>query len=142
MSDDPYNLERFAAAQEPIFDTALAELRAGDKRSHWMWFIFPQLRGLGHSPTAHFYGIASLDEARAYLRHDLLGFRLTLCAKTVLEGQALSSHEIFGSPDDFKFKSSMTLFEAAAPKEDVFGRALDRLWSGRRDERTLQMIRS
>jgi uncharacterized protein (DUF1810 family) len=140
MSDDPFNLERFVAAQQPVFDTALAELKAGSKRSHWMWFVFPQLRGLGHSPTAQFYGIASLDEARAYLQHDVLGSRLTLCTQTVLESQGHSLHEIFGSPDDLKFRSSMTLFEAAAPEEDVFGRALDRMCSGKRDERTLHFV--
>ncbi len=107
-----------------------------------MWFVFPQLGGLGHSPKAQFYGIASVDEARAYLQHDLLGSRLTLSTQTVLEGQSHSLREIFSSPDDLKFRSSMTLFEAAAPKEDVFGRALDCFCSGRRDERTLQLVRS
>ena len=142
MSDDPYNLERFAAAQEPIFDIALAELKAGKKRGHWMWFVFPQLRGLGHSLTAQFYGIASVDEARAYFQHDVLGSRLTLCTQTVLEAQAHSLNEIFGSPDDLKFQSSMTLFEAAAPEEDVFARALDGMCSGKRDERTLYFLKT
>lgn len=142
MTDDPYNLQRFVVAQEPIFDITLAELNAGNKRGHWMWFVFPQLRGLGHSPTTQFYGIASVDEARAYLQHNVLGPRLTLCTKTALEGQAQSLHDIFSSPDDLKFRSSMTLFEAAAPKEDIFGQALDRLCSGRRDERTLYLIKT
>ncbi|HEV7415191.1 MAG TPA: DUF1810 domain-containing protein, partial [Tianweitania sediminis] len=108
MADDPYNLKRFVAAQEPVFDIALAELKEGKKRGHWMWFVFPQLRGLGYSPTAQFYGIASVDEARAYLQDDVLGSRLTLCTQTVLEGQAQSLIDIFGSPDDLKFRSSMT----------------------------------
>jgi uncharacterized protein (DUF1810 family) len=142
MADDPYNLKRFVAAQEPVFDIALAELKEGKKRGHWMWFVFPQLRGLGYSPTAQFYGIASVDEARAYLQDDVLGSRLTLCTQTVLEGQAQSLIDIFGSPDDLKFRSSMTLFEAADPKEDLFGRALDGLCSGNRDERTLNLVKS
>ncbi|MCG6115660.1 MAG: DUF1810 domain-containing protein [Mesorhizobium sp.] len=142
MTDDPYNLNRFITAQEPVFDIALTELKAGNKRGHWMWFVFPQLRGLGHSPTAQFYGVVSVDEARAYLQHDVLGSRLSLCTQTVLEGQAQSLHDIFGSPDDLKFRSSMILFEAAAPKEDIFGRALDGLCSGKRDERTLYLVKS
>lgn len=140
MSVDPFNLDRFVAAQEPIFDTVLAELKAARKRSHWMWFVFPQLRGLGRSPTAQFYGIVSLEEARAYLKHQALGPRLTLCTRTVLESGGRSLHEIFGSPDDLKFRSSMTLFEAAASDDDVFGRALDRLCGGGRDDATLRLI--
>ena len=137
---DPFDLQRFVTAQAPVFDTALAELKAGRKRSHWMRFIFPQLRGLGHSSTAQFYGIASLDEARAYLQHDVLGPRLTLCTRTVLESEGRSLQAIFGSPDDLKFRSSMTLFEAARPDEDAFGRALDHFCSGKRDERTLRLV--
>jgi len=141
MTADPFDLDRFVTAQAPVFDAALAELQAGRKRSHWMWFIFPQLRGLGFSATAQFYGVASLDEARAYLAHSLLGPRLTLCALTVLEGPARSLHDLFGSPDDMKFASSMTLFEAAAPREErVFGSALDRWCAGERDARTLQLL--
>lgn len=142
MNDDTYNLERFVTAQEPVFDIVLAELKESNKRSHWMWFVFPQLRGLGRSPAAQFYGIASVDEARAYLQHDVLGSRLTLCTQTVVNSQAQSLIEIFGSPDDIKFRSSMTLFEAAAPKEDVFRRALDSLCAGKRDEQTLNLIKS
>jgi uncharacterized protein (DUF1810 family) len=141
MSDyDPFHLNRFVAAQEPVFDTAMAELKAGSKRSHWMWFIFPQLRGLGHSRMAQFYGIASLNEARAYLKHEVLGSRLILCTETVPIRQGHSLQDIFGAPDDLKFRSSMTLFEAAAPAEVVFSRALDCLCSGKRDERTLGAI--
>lgn len=106
-----------------------------------MWFIFPQLRGLGHSPTAQFYGIGSLDEARAYLAHVLLGPRLTLCTRAVLECAGGSLHDIFGRPDDLKFRSSMTLFEAAAPPEDrVFGAAIDRWCAGERDARTRRLV--
>lgn len=143
MTADPFDLGRFVTAQAPVFDAALTELKAGRKRSHWMWFIFPQLRGLGHSSTAQFYGIGSLDEARAYLAHPLLGPRLTLCARTVLESAAPSLHDIFGSPDDMKFGSCMTLFEAAAPPEEkVFGAAIDRWCAGQRDARTLQLLSS
>src|SRR5215217_7993425 len=112
---DPFNLERFVTAQARVFSAALDELKASRKRSHWMWFIFPQLRGLGHSPMAHFYGIASLEEARTYLAHPLLGPRLDQCTRAVLESNALSLQEIFGSPDDMKFRSSMTLFCLASP---------------------------
>jgi uncharacterized protein (DUF1810 family) len=101
---DPFDLERFVTAQEPVFGRVLGELQAGRKRSHWMWFVFPQLRGLGRSPMADRYGIGSLAEARAYLAHPVLGPRLDLCARTVLESEAASLHAIFGSPDDMKFR--------------------------------------
>jgi uncharacterized protein (DUF1810 family) len=142
---DPFNLERFVAAQQPVFATALAELQAGRKRTHWMWFIFPQLRGLGRSATAIFYGIASLDEARAYLAHKLLGPKLERCTNAVLGVEGRSLHEIFGSPDDMKFHSSMTLFavaaygaagEAASPYRD----ALDRWCQGTLDPQTLRLL--
>ena len=139
---DPFDIERFVTAQAPVFETALGELRAGRKRSHWMWFVFPQLRGLGHSSTARFYGISSLDEARAYLAHALLGPRLDLCISTVdgIEGSSL--HAIFGAPDDMKFRSCVTLFSLAADHADnIFRRALDRWCDGRPDERTLALIR-
>lgn len=139
---DPFDLERFVTAQAPVFDTVLDELRAGRKRSHWMWFVFPQLRGLGHSPTARFYGISGLDEARAYLAHPLLGPRLDLCTSTVVATAAPSLHAIFGSPDDMKFRSCVTLFSlAAAEADNVFCRALDRWCQGQPDERTLALIR-
>lgn len=139
---DLFNLERFVTAQEPVLDTVLEELKAARKRTHWMWFIFPQLRELGRSSTAKFYGIASLEEASAYLGHSLLGPRLIRCTRTVLESQGRSLPQIFGSPDDLKFGSSMTLFEAAASSEEarVFGMAIDRLCAGERDERTLHLI--
>ena len=143
MSAEPFDLDRFVEAQAPIFETALAELKGARKRTHWMWFIFPQLRGLGHSSTALFYGIASLDEARAYLGHPLLGPRLVLCTRTVLNSAGPSLHDIFGSPDDLKFRSCMTLFEAVAQAGDnVFAPALDRWCAGQRDEQTLRLISS
>jgi len=141
MSDaDPFDLERLVTAQAPIFSAVLDELKAGQKRSHWMWFIFPQLRGLGRSPTAEFYGISSLDEARAYLAHPVLGSRLILCTETVLAVEGRSLQAIFGSPDDLKFCSSMTLFALAVGQgESVFRRALDRYCGSRLDERTVEV---
>jgi uncharacterized protein (DUF1810 family) len=138
---DPFDLERFVTAQEPVFDRVVSELRAGRKRSHWMWFVFPQLRGLGRSPMAHHYGISSLAEARAYLAHPILGSRLQLCTQIVLKSEAASLHAIFGSPDDMKFRSCATLFALAAGEgESVFQRALDRWCDCRRDEQTLALI--
>jgi len=143
MTDDCFDLERFVKAQGPVIDVALEELRAARKRTHWMWYIFPQLRELGRSATARFYGIGSLDEARAYAAHPLLGPRLVLCTRAVPVSTALSLHDIFGSPDDMKFRSCMTLFEAAAVRPDpVFGQALERWCAGERDARTLQLIAS
>ena len=138
---DRFNLSRFVDAQEPLFDTALAELRAGRKRSHWMWFVFPQLRGLGSSHMATFYGLSSLDEACAYLRHPDLGPRLILCTRAVLAIEGRSLDAIFGSPDDMKFRSSMTVFAVAAGEgDDTFRRALDRFCGGRMDERTMSLM--
>jgi len=138
MTSDPFNLQRFVTAQAPVYPSVLRELREAYKRNHWMWFIFPQLRGLGFSSTAQFYGLESLEEARAYLDHALLGPRLIECTQTVVEAQAASLHAMFGSPDDIKFCSSMTLFDMAMPN-DVFARALDRWCDGRRDERTVAL---
>jgi len=133
-----FDLERFVAAQEPLFERVLSELRAGRKRTHWMWFIFPQLRGLGRSSMAEHYGISSLAEARAYLAQPVLGPRLDLCTRAVLESKAASLHAIFGSPDDIKF---VTLFAIASEEDNPFQRALDRWCDGRPDERTLALIR-
>jgi uncharacterized protein (DUF1810 family) len=140
MADDPHDLERFVAAQDGVLDAAIAELRAGRKRSHWMWFIFPQLRGLGRSATAQAFGVASLAEARAYLEHPELGPRLAACVAAALSVRGRTLHDIFGSPDDLKFRSSMTLFERAAPGEPIFAQALDRLCDGMRDEKTIDLL--
>ena len=140
-SADPFNLERFVDAQAPVFETVLAELRAGRKRTHWMWFVFPQLAGLGRSSTARFYGIGSLDEARAYLAHPVLGPRLDLCTRIVLASEAPSLHALFGSPDDLKFRSCMTLFaQMADARDNPFRQALDRWCGGQPDEQTLALI--
>jgi len=137
---DPYDLQRFVDAQADVYDDVLDELRAGRKASHWMWFVFPQLRGLGHSPTAQRYGIASLDEARAYLAHPLLGERLRECTGLVLRVEGRSAHAIFGSPDDMKFRSSMTLFDVAAAGEPLFADALRTYFEGAPDRRTLELL--
>jgi uncharacterized protein (DUF1810 family) len=138
---DRFDLERFVTAQAPVFETVLAELRAGRKRTHWMWFVFPQLRGLGRSSTAQFYGISSIDEAQAYLAHPLLGPRLDLCTRIVLASKSASLHAIFGSPDDLKFRSCMTLFSLAADGPDnPFHQALDRWCNGQPDKHTLALI--
>ncbi|HEU4348805.1 MAG TPA: DUF1810 domain-containing protein [Actinoplanes sp.] len=134
-------LERFVAAQAGVHDTALAELRAGRKRSHWMWFVFPQLAGLGFSATAQRYAIRDLDEARAYLAHPVLGPRLVEASATLLEVRGRSAAEIFGYPDDLKLRSSMTLFAEAAGDPGVFGEVLDRYCDGP-DQRTLELLRS
>lgn len=136
-------LDRFVKAQAEVFDTALAELVAGRKRSHWMWFVFPQLTGLGRSPTAAFYGLAGLEEARAYLAHPLLGDRLRQCVQALLHNRGRRASEIFGFPDDAKLRSCLTLFEAAASTDAdgaMFGTALDAFCDGKRDTKTLSMI--
>ena len=139
--DDRFELSRFVAAQDPVFDTVIAELRAGRKESHWMWFVFPQLRALGRSPTAKFYGIGSLNEARAYLDHPVLAGRLAEAVDAVLAVEGRSVHDIFGSPDDLKFRSSMTLFdEAAGGSERRFRLALERFFAGEPDRHTLELI--
>lgn len=137
-----FDLDRFVAAQEQLFGTALAELKAGQKRSHWMWFVFPQMRGLGSSPMAEHYGIGSLAEAEAYLAHPLLGPRLELCTSTVLALQGASLYAVFGSPDDKKFCSSMTLFALAQDDDgkSVFHQALARYCGGCMDQRTVALL--
>lgn len=137
---DPYDLQRFVEAQAPVYDDVLAELRAGRKRSHWMWFVFPQIAGLGSSGTARFYAIASLAEAKAYLGHPLLGPRLRECTETVLGAGDGSARRIFGSPDDLKFRSSMTLFARASGMRPPFTAALDRFFGGEPDPRTLEIL--
>ena len=139
--DDPHGLRRFVEAQASAWPQARRELAAGAKTSHWMWFVFPQLRGLGRSATARHYGIASLDEAAAYWRHPLLGPRLQeACELLLAVAPGRSAREVLGPPDDLKLKSSMTLFERAVPGEPVFGRVLDRYFGGARDDATLQRL--
>lgn len=135
------DLERFVEAQDAVYDTVRQELRAGRKATHWMWFVFPQLRGLGHSMTARYYGIASAAEARAYLGHPVLGPRLRECVGLVLGAEGSSAHRIFGSPDDLKFRSSMTLFASVAPASSVFDQALERFFAGEPDPLTERLQR-
>ena len=138
--NDTSDFERLLIAQAPVIEEVKRELRFGEKRSHWMWFVFPQLAGLGSSPMAQRYAIASLDEARAYLRHPILGPRLAECAGIVNRVQGRTAHEIFGSPDDLKFRSSMTLFGRADPAEPAFRTALERYFGGREDPRTVALL--
>ena len=133
------DLERFVEAQSRVFDSVRSELKAGRKASHWMWFIFPQLRGLGRSATAHYFGIASSAEARAYLEHPVLGPRLRECVEFIL-GAKGTAHEIFGWPDDLKLRSSLTLFAAVAPEEPIFHKALDRFFAAEPDPFTLAAL--
>ena len=137
---EPYDLNRFISAQEGVYDRALAELRGGLKRSHWMWYIFPQIEGLGHSPTTRHYSIKSLEEARQYLAHPVLGARLVECAEAVLAVQGQSASDIFGHPDDWKLQSSMTLFKLVSGPRSVFERVLDKYYQGKQDSRTLQIV--
>jgi uncharacterized protein (DUF1810 family) len=139
-AEEAFDLQRFVAAQQAVYAQVLDELTAGRKRSHWMWFVFPQLRGLGHSPTAQFYGLASLDEAKAYLRHPVLGARLVECTERVTAVPGRSAHLIFGSPDDLKFHSCLTLFAAADPGNAAFRTALATYFAGQPDERTRALL--
>jgi uncharacterized protein (DUF1810 family) len=140
--DDPHGLERFAAAQNQAdsFTTAVAELRAGAKRSHWMWFVFPQIAGLGHSPTSRRYAIASLEEARAYLAHPVLGPRLIESARILCELEGKTARDIFGGIDAIKLRSSMTLFARADTSNPVFGQVLDAYFGGVPDEATERLL--
>jgi len=133
-------LQRFVDAQAPVFDDVCDELAAGRKTTHWIWFIFPQLRELGRSATARFYGITSRDEALAYWQHPVLGPRLKQCAELVLQVSGKTAHDIFGTPDELKLRSCMTLFAAVAGEEPVFTRVLERFYGGRPDERTLALL--
>ena len=137
---DQFDLQRFVDAQDPVYDTVLAELRGGAKRSHWIWFVFPQLRGLGRSPTAAHYGIASLDEARAYLAHDVLGPRLAECTRLVLAIDGRSVEDIFGWPDNLKVRSSMTLFAHATDDNADFRGVLDKFYGGEEDPATVERL--
>jgi len=138
--NDPHNLRRFVDAQDPVYERVCTELRNGRKTSHWMWFVFPQVRGLGESQMAHTFGISSRAEAEAYLKHPVLGARLRECTRLVnlVEGRAIE--EIFGYPDDLKFRSSMTLFASVAPEDQIFQDALEKYFGGELDPRTVQLL--
>jgi len=140
VSNDPFELERFVTAQAGDYQRALEEIRAGRKRSHWIWYILPQLAGLGSSPRSQHFGIKSLAEARAYLGHPVLGPRLREVAQAALEVEGRTAHEIFGSPDDLKLRSCATLFAAVVPGDSVFQRLLDRYFAGEPDPRTVRLI--
>ncbi len=137
---DRYNLQRFLDAQERVYDTVLAELRAGRKSSHWIWFIFPQIAGLGHSGMAQKFAIASLDEAKAYLQYPALGPRLRACTQLVLNVEGRSAEEIFSSPDDLKFRFCLTLFSTAATDDTLFKAALLKYFDGEPDSLTLDLL--
>src|SRR4051812_46286032 len=138
---DPYDLERFVAAQRGVFDVALEELRDGAKRSHWMWFIFPQVAGLGTSPMAARYAIQSGREAVAYLAHPLLGPRLIACTNALLQLEGKTARDVMGTPDDLKLKSSMTLFAAvSATKGSPFAQVIERYFAGAQDEKTMAYL--
>jgi uncharacterized protein (DUF1810 family) len=140
MEMDPYRLERFVKAQDGAHARALGELRTGRKAGHWMWFVFPQVAGLGSSPASQHYAIDSLGEARAFLDHPVLGSRLVMCARAVLSHPDRTAREIMGSPDDAKLRSSMTLFALAAGSEPVFQQVLDTFFAGERDSRTVALL--
>lgn len=142
MTPDPFDLGRFVAAQERAYPQVCVELAAGRKLSHWMWFIFPQLDGLGTSPTARRYALTGVAEARAYLNHGMLGPRLRECTSLVNAVRGSTALQIFGAPDDLKFRSCMTLFALAAGDEGVFREALARYSDGEPDPQTLQLLRS
>lgn len=137
---DPFKLERFVEAQRDIFETACRELAAGAKASHWMWFVFPQLRGLGMSAASQHYGIGTLAEAQAYLAHPLLGARLRRAAALVLAVEGRTIGEIMGAPDDLKLRSSMTLFALASQDNDVFLQVLERFFGGKQDQMTHRLL--
>ena len=139
--EDRFNLERFVSAQVDVFPQVLAELRAGQKCSHWIWFIFPQMKGLGRSPQAESYGIGSLEEAAAYLNHPILGPRLEECTILVNEVAGRTINQILGFPDDLKFRSSMTLFARAAGESSVFDDALKKYFGGELDPKTVTLLR-
>lgn len=139
---DSHNLERFVEAQDPVFERVCEELREGRKRSHWMWFIFPQLAGLGSSAMAARYAISGKPEAEAYLAHETLGPRLRQCTQLVKEVEGRNVHEVFGYPDDLKFHSSMTLFARVAPHEKLFADTLQRYFAGQLDSQTLGRLQT
>ena len=137
---DRFNLQRFLDAQEPVYAQVCAELRKGRKQSHWMWFIFPQIAGLGQSPMSIFYALSSLDEAKAYHAHPILGPRLKECAKLVLDVEGRTARQIFGPVDEMKFRSSMTLFANAVPEDPLFSQCLEKFFEGKPDPATLEKL--
>ena len=139
-TDDPYFLGRFVLAQQDDFEQALAEIRSGKKRTHWMWYIFPQIDGLAFSSTSKYYSIKSVEEARAYLDHPILGPRLLECAEAVLRVEGRTATDIFGSPDDLKLRSCATLFACVSPPGSVFDRLLAKYYRGERDGQTLRLL--
>jgi uncharacterized protein (DUF1810 family) len=139
--EDRYDLNRFVEAQDGVYERALAELKRSQKRSHWMWFIFPQIDGLGRSSTAKFYAIKSAAEAKAYLNHPVLGPRLIECSKVLLQSKGLSASDIFGFPDDLKLRSSMTLFANVSEPDSVFTHVLGQYFEGQLDLQTLELLK-
>jgi uncharacterized protein (DUF1810 family) len=137
---DPYKLARFLEAQEHEYERAVSEIREGRKRSHWMWYVFPQFEGLGFSATSRHFAIKSKDEAAAYLAHPVLGRRLTECAEALLQLEGHTAAEIFGSPDDMKLRSSATLFAMVSPAGSVFHRVIEKYFAGQKDERTVRLV--
>jgi uncharacterized protein (DUF1810 family) len=140
VDEDPYDLGRFVQAQQAVYERVRAELGRGQKQSHWMWFVFPQMRGLGSSATAQRFAIASGDEARAYLQHPLLGARLRECTQLVLDTEGRAAREIFGRPDDLKFRSCMTLFAHATADNALFRAALQKYFAGESDSLTIGLL--
>jgi uncharacterized protein (DUF1810 family) len=140
VKSDPFNLRRFREAQAGVFETALAELKRGQKSTHWMWYIFPQIEGLGNSAMTHKFSVKSLEEAREYLSDPVLGGRLIECVEAILSVEGRTAAEIMGHPDDKKLKSSMTLFEAASPANPIFGQVLEKYFGGERDQKTLSLL--
>jgi uncharacterized protein (DUF1810 family) len=140
MEDDPHELYRFVRAQADDYERALAEIKGGRKRSHWMWYVFPQVEGLGFSSTSRLYAIRSIAEAKAYLEHPLLGPRLIECAEAALAVEGKSAREVFGSPDDMKLRSSATLFAQVSPPGSVFARLLGKFYGGEPDRETLRLL--
>tara|TARA_Y100000815_G_scaffold156243_1_gene141965 strand:+ start:628 stop:1056 length:429 start_codon:yes stop_codon:yes gene_type:complete len=137
---DPYDLERFIKAQDHSYETALNEIKNGRKQSHWMWYIFPQFKGLGQSATSKQYAIKSKEEAKAFFDHAILGPRLVEITNALLELKGLTAHAIFGSPDDLKLKSCMTLFTAIQEKNTCFQEVLDKYYDGKQDDKTLKLL--
>lgn len=139
-TNDPYDLNRFVCVQKSDYALALSEIRNGQKRSHWIWYIFPQFAGLGYSATSKYYAIKSVEEAKAYLQHPVLAQRLTECAAAVLAVEGQSAYEIFGSTDEMKLQSCVTLFAFVSPAGSVFERVLDKYFKGERDRKTLRLL--